>query len=243
MIQQAKTVIFQRVQADQFFKEIRLLKLGKKIDKNSQLISFNTFLDEKGVLRARGRASYLNHHDAIILPNKHHVTSLLVHHIHVTFHHISHETVINSIKCQYQIPKLRRLYKTVRLSCQHCKIHTALPQTPQMSTLPQARLASFERPFTYVGINYFGPLYVTVGRRKGKRWGVIFTCLTVRAVHVEIAYSLDTSSCIMCIQNFISRRGTPREIYSDNGTNFKAASKVMETESKNLDLEKLEKNL
>ena len=120
MIQQAKTVIFQRVQEDQFFKEIRLLKLGKKIDKNSQLISFNTFLDEKGVLRARGRASYLNHHDAIILPNKHHVTSLLVHHIHVTFHHISHETVINRIKCQYQIPKLRRLYKTVRATIHLC---------------------------------------------------------------------------------------------------------------------------
>jgi len=68
---------------------------------------------------------------------------------------------------------------------------------------------------------------VTVGRRKEKRWGVIFTCLTVRAVHLEIAHSLDASSCIMCIRNFFNRRGTPREIFTDNGTNFKASEKVI----------------
>ncbi|XP_075163344.1 uncharacterized protein LOC142235979 [Haematobia irritans] len=99
-----------------------------------------------------------------------------------------------------------------------------------MSTLPPSRLASFERPFTYVGIDYFGPLYVTVGRRREKRWGVLFTCLIVRALHLEIAHSLDNSSCIMCIRNFMARRGMPKEIYTDNGTNFKSASKVLATE-------------
>lgn len=101
---------------------------------------------------------------------------------------------------------------------------------PQMSSLPPARLASFERPFTFVGIDYFGPLYVTVGRRKVKRWGALFTCLTVRAVRLEIAHSLDTSSCVMCINNFMARRGTPREIFTDNGTNLKGASKIFSPE-------------
>lgn len=105
-----------------------------------------------------------------------------------------------------------------------------------MAPLPPARLAAFERPFTYVGIDYFGPLFVAVGRRREKRWGVIFTCLTIRAVHVEVAHSLDTSSCIMAISNFIARRGSPREIYTDNGTNFKAAEKVLCDETKNIDL-------
>ncbi|XP_068149409.1 uncharacterized protein [Drosophila tropicalis] len=68
---------------------------------------------------------------------------------------------------------------------------------------------------------------LTRGRRSEKRWGVIFTCLTIRAMHIELACSLDTASCIMCIRNFINRRGTPREIYSDNGTNFKAAEKII----------------
>ncbi|XP_073821397.1 uncharacterized protein [Musca autumnalis] len=193
-------------------------------------------LDDEGILRARGRVLYLNHQDTIILPTMHHVTVLLVRYVHENFHHISHETVINNIKSQYYIPKLRVLYKSIRRSCQHCKNLSANPVMPQMSTLPKARLASFERPFTYVGIDYFGPLYVTVGRRKEKRWGVLFTCLTVRAVHIEIAYSLDTSSCVMCINNFIARRGIPNEIYTDNGTNFKATAKIFSPESKAFDL-------
>lgn len=38
----------------------------------------------------------------------------------------------------------------------------------------------------------------------------------------------------MCIQNFISRRGSPREIYTDNGTNFKSVSKILREENLNL---------
>ncbi|XP_073836062.1 uncharacterized protein isoform X2 [Musca autumnalis] len=219
MIQQAKVFLFRQAQESEYLGEICSLKK-----------------DYEGILRARGRVLYLNHQDTIILPTMHHVTVLLVRYVHENFHHISHETVINNIKSQYYIPKLRVLYKSIRRSCQHCKNLSANPVMPQMSTLPKARLASFERPFTYVGIDYFGPLYVTVGRRKEKRWGVLFTCLTVRAVHIEIAYSLDTSSCVMCINNFIARRGIPNEIYTDNGTNFKATAKIFSPESKAFDL-------
>jgi len=103
-----------------------------------------------------------------------------------------------------------------------------------MSPLPLARIASFERPFTYVGVDYFGPMMVTVGRHKEKRWGVLFTCLTLRAVHIEVSNSLDTNSCVMALRNFIARRGTPKEIYSDNGTNFKATAKIIGEELKNV---------
>ena len=96
-----------------------------------------------------------------------------------------------------------------------------------MANLPLARLATFCRPFSYVGIDYFGPMYVTVGRRTEKRWGALFTCLTIRAIHLEVAHTLNASSCIMCIKNFIARRGIPIQFISDNGTNFHAASKEL----------------
>ncbi|XP_068149504.1 uncharacterized protein [Drosophila tropicalis] len=102
-----------------------------------------------------------------------------------------------------------------------------MPVPPQMALLPIARLAAYQRPFTYVGIDYFGPFLVAVGRRSEKKWGGIFTCLTIRAVYIELACFLDTPSCIMCIGNLINRRGIPREIYSDNATNFKAAEKII----------------
>ncbi|XP_017468619.1 PREDICTED: uncharacterized protein LOC108360719 [Rhagoletis zephyria] len=64
---------------------------------------------------------------------------------------------------------------------------------------------------------------------------VLFTCLTLRAIHMEIAHSLDTSSCVMSIRNFVARRGYPRQIFTDNGTNFKAAKKIICAEMKEVD--------
>ncbi|XP_055922260.1 uncharacterized protein LOC129953275 [Eupeodes corollae] len=200
----------------------------------SQDIS-NLERDGSGILRIRSRAENLNNQpDAIVLPKNHHVTFLIVRSWHENHHHVSHETTINKIRGMFYIPRLRVLYKSVRKKCQRCKNYYAMPAVPQMATLPAARLAVFERPFTFVGIDYFGPISTIIGRRREKRWGVIFTCLTVRAVHIEVAHSLDTSSCIMCIRNFISRRGMPREIYTDNGTNFKATEKILCDEYKNI---------
>lgn len=80
----------------------------------------------------------------------------------------------------------------------------AKPKAPEMSDLPPARLISFSRPFSYVGVDYFGPMIVTVGRERSDIWGVLITCLTIRAIHIELVLILNTDSCIMAIRNFIS---------------------------------------
>ncbi|XP_047518171.1 uncharacterized protein LOC125058190 isoform X1 [Pieris napi] len=79
------------------------------------------------------------------------------------------------------------------------------------------------RPFTNCGMDYFGPICVTIGRRHEKRWGAIFTCLSTRAVHIEIVASLSTDSALMALRRMAARRGWPQIIYSDNATNFKGA--------------------
>lgn len=71
-------------------------------------------------------------------------------------------------------------------------------------------------------------MMVRVRRSSEKRWGVIITCLTVRAIHIELSSTLSTDSCMMCIQRFICRRGVPLEIYSDNGRNFRGSSKELQ---------------
>ena len=96
-----------------------------------------------------------------------------------------------------------------------------------MADLPHERVTPGEPPFTFVGVDYFGPFYVKRGRCMEKRYGDIFTCLTIRAVHTEVAHSLDTSSFINALRRFIARRGLPRVIRSDNGTNLTGGEKEL----------------
>lgn len=76
-----------------------------------------------------------------------------------------------------------------------------------------------------MGIDFLGPIITTLGRRKVKRYGALFTCLTTRAVLVEMAHSLSGESCVHSLENFVNRRGVPRVIRSDNGTNLVWAAK------------------
>ena len=95
------------------------------------------------------------------------------------------------------------------------------------------------RPFSYTGLDYFGPLTVRIGRRVEKRYGAIFTCLTVRAIHLELASSLSTDSAIMAIRRFAARRGNPIAIYCDNGTNFRGADSELRKALKEWDQSKI----
>ena len=94
-----------------------------------------------------------------------------------------------------------------------------------MADLPVDRITSDQPPFTEVGVDYFGPFFVKRGRAEVKRYGCIFTCLSTRAVHIEIFHSLDTNSFINALRRFVARRGNPVKIRSDNGTNFVSGGK------------------
>ena len=84
--------------------------------------------------------------------------------------------------------------------------------------------------FTIVGVDYSGPFAVKRGRGREKRYGCIFTCLTTRAVHIETADTLDTDSFINSLYRFMARRGEPRLVRSDNGTNFVGAERELRKE-------------
>ncbi|XP_073967443.1 uncharacterized protein [Choristoneura fumiferana] len=100
---------------------------------------------------------------------------------------------------------------------------------PPIGNLPEARLAHHRRPFTFVGLDYFGPIQVAVGRRREKRYVALFTCLVVRAIHLEVVQSLSADAAIMALRRFVARRGTPTEIWSDNGTAFVGANRELWT--------------
>lgn len=133
------------------------------------------------------------------------------------------EISCNEIRQKYWIPGLRNAMKKVRKLCNHCCLKRAKEFPPFMAPLPEVRVTRGMRAFTHTGKDYFGPIEVKVLRRTVKRYGVLFTCLKTRAVHLEVAHSLSTDSMIMALERFVSRRGEPMEMWSDNGTNFKGA--------------------
>ena len=106
-----------------------------------------------------------------------------------------------------------------------------------MAPLPLHRVTSHLPAFTHVGVDYAGPFLIKSGRNqlKSGRYLCVFTCLATRAVHLEPSFSLDTPSFLQAYQRFVSRRGTPKAIYSDNGTNFVGAAKELREGMKRLD--------
>ncbi len=112
-----------------------------------------------------------------------------------------------------------------------------------MGDLPIDRLTPDLPPFTHVGVDYFGPLEIKRGRSIVKHYGVIFTCLTSCAIHLEVAHSLDTNSCIHAFRRFIARRGPVSELRSDNGTNFVSTEKELKEALKSWNMQQIEQSL
>ena len=114
--------------------------------------------------------------------------------------------------------------KRITSKCIRCKRISPRLGNQIMAPLPSVRVDAGDHPFTYVGVDYFGPILVKRGRTMEKRYGCLFTCLKIRAVHLEIAHSLSSDSFLMALMRFIGRRGFPREIFSDNGSNLVGAN-------------------
>ncbi|XP_059223178.1 uncharacterized protein LOC131996980 [Stomoxys calcitrans] len=135
---------------------------------------------------------------------------------------------MSEIRQKYWVPSLRQLLNSIQSHCSACKLRRARPRQPQMSALPMERVTPYVRAFTYTGLDYFGPVSVGIRRQREKRWVALFTCFTTRAIHLEIATDLSSDACLMCIRNFINRRGVPVSIRSDNGTNFVGIAKELQ---------------
>ncbi|XP_017468485.1 PREDICTED: uncharacterized protein LOC108360633 [Rhagoletis zephyria] len=187
--------------------EVKLLKDGQMVPKESPIYNLLPHLDAKSVMR----------------PPKHRVTVLIVAYYHCKMKHQNIEATIGEIRQKCWVMNLRQVLRKVANGCMKCKVSRSKPATPIMGPLPQDRFKPYVRPFSYTGLDYFGPLKVTIGRRTEKRWVALFTCLTVRAIHLEAAYDLSTDACILAIRNFINRRGVPVRLRSDNGKNFVGA--------------------
>ena len=220
------------VQGKYFETERKDLLDNKSVKRSCRIAPHSPFFSPNGIIRSSGRIRRLmevgfNVKYPIILDARHHFVKLFLEHTHVKQGHQGVEYLRSIVQEHYTVLKLRSPLHSIKAHCLRCREFQAVTMQPIMSDLPKERLAYQSPPFTNTGVDYFGPFYVSVRRTTEKRWGFLFTCLTTRAVYVEIVTSMDTSSCIMGVEQFVSRRGTPAMIWSDNGTNFIGAAKEL----------------
>ena len=123
----------------------------------------------------------------IVLDARHNFVKLFLRHTHLKNHHQGIDYLRSKVQDRYAILKLRSTLRSIKSNCVLCRKFRAATMQPIMADLPKERLAYQSPPFTNTGVDYFGPFYVTVRRTTEKRWGFLFTCLTTRAVHVEVA--------------------------------------------------------
>ena len=229
--------LVRQAQFQQYSVEINRLKKNKGVAKSSSLINFSPFLDDHGILRVGGRLSVLDlpyhvKHPAI-LPPRHPLSVAILKAFHQRLRHLGVDTVLAESRQFFWVVRGREMCKRIQRECGRCALVWAQPVHQQMSDLPKDRAAILEPPFSHVAVDYFGP--IQTGRTQSKRYVLLVTCLSTRAVFLDVSRSLSTPDFLLTMRRFIAIYGTPATIRSDCGLNFVGASNLMRDEVRRLE--------
>ena len=223
------------VQSLAFQEDITYLKMKGAFRQSSKLLKFHPFLDSKGLLRAGGRISearvpYAKRHP-ILLPGNHVFTELLIASEHRRLLHAGATLVSASLSRKFCILNGRRTIRSIIQRCVKCRKVAAKPKPQIFGQLPADRINPGP-VFNCVGIDYAGPLLIKSGPvRKPvlkKSYVAVFVCFATKAVHLELVSELTTAAFIATLRRFIGRRGIPRTIWSDHGSNFIGAEREIQ---------------
>ncbi|XP_065361992.1 uncharacterized protein LOC135955567 [Calliphora vicina] len=225
-------------QTEYFKNEYHCLKRRNPIPNKSNLLTLTPFLDSANIMRANGRLansnslSYSERHP-VLLPYGSSFVKLLTQHVHLITLHGGNQLMLRIIRSGYWVPKLKNLVSVVVNKCSPCTRYKNRQTTQFMAALPPER-TQIDKPFTNVGVDFAGPFDIKAynGRacRITKGYVCVFVCFATKAIHLEPTSELSTQAFMAAFARFFSRRGCPVAIYSDNGTNFIGASKLLKKE-------------
>lgn len=217
-----------------FHNEIKQLEKGS-VDKKSTMCSLDPIL-ESDILRVGGRIgkSLLSESEKhpIILPAKHKLTKLLIQSEHKATMHGGLALTLQKIRQRFLIINGKTTVNSEIRRCLTCFRLKRKLATQKMGDFPAYRLRQ-AIPFTFTGVDYAGYFNIKASIRKNtpyvKKYIALFICLTTRAIHLALDSDLSTTQFLKAFKRFISRRGIPKEMHSDNGTNFVGAARELKT--------------
>ncbi|XP_055917147.1 uncharacterized protein LOC129949607 [Eupeodes corollae] len=229
------------VQHTFFAAEIIQLQKGNSVGGSSKLASLTPYMDKEmnNILRVSGRLDNANlggsRTHPIILPRESTLAKLIVQKTHDETLHGGIQLMIQTIREKYWILHVRILVKHVIHFCSICRRHRHTMAKQRMASLPSARVLA-SPPFSISGVDYFGPYNIRIGsknvRTVKKTYAAVFVCLASKAVHIELAEDLSAEAFINLFTRFVNRRGPCHQLFSDNGTAFVGANRLLQEDLK-----------
>ncbi|XP_063636142.1 uncharacterized protein LOC134806751 [Cydia splendana] len=237
----AEKVIVKHIQHYDFPDEIRKLRATKTVSTKSNILKLNPFLDDNDVLRVGGRLNNSSLHDytkhPMIIAKNSRLTELLVKRAHLENLHGGPKLTLVHLRDKYWIVGGYQAVKKYLHQCVTCRRFNAAQQQQIMADLPRPRVTP-SRPFLHTGIDFTGFVDIKANKGRGiktlKAYIAVFVCLATKAVHLELVSELSSSAFLAAFRRFCARRGAPKDMYSDNGTNFVAANRQLQKEHKEI---------
>lgn len=211
----------------------------KNAKKNNKLRSLCPFIDATGIMRVGGRLensefSYDKKHP-IIVPYGSELAKWIIDEAHKRVMHGGNQLTLSQIRHTYWLLGAKRAVKAYINKCIICHRFRAKATRQLMGSLPSSRTRVVEKPFTNTGTDLAGPIKMKMttgrGQRTQKGYIVLFICMSTRAVHIEAVSDQSAEAFIAAFNRFVARRGNVQVVYSDNGTNFVAANKILQLEN------------
>ena len=231
----ARLLLFTEMQKACFPEELAYLSSPDKPKAIPPLVNhLNLFLDDKGLIRSRGRIAKSLHvspevQNPILLGKDHKLTNLLVKFFHNECKHLGVPATLNRVRLGgFWIPRMRQAVKNALADCALCKRYNSLAYPyPRMTNLPKSRV-NLVKAFEHTGVDYTGHLWINNEKgESAKMYLVVFTCLSVRAVHIEIVPDMSTEQFIFAFMRFTNVHGIPSHLYSDNAKSFVQGTKIL----------------
>ena len=226
----AEQWLLREAQKRSFLKEINLLRKEKLVGRDSRLKILNPCIDQQGLLRLGGRLTNSSRPTTISQPIITDAKDVLMesyyHYLHDLLCHCGPTLLLAYSGSKLHIIGARRLSRRVCSKCVTCRRTKPRTQKQFMAELPAPRVNA-SPPFTNCGMDFAGPFTIKLGRIRQPvlidAFICVFICLATKAVHLEVVSEETTPAFEAALQRFISRRGCPQHLYSDNGGNFVGA--------------------
>ena len=146
-------------------------------------------------------------------------------------------STLTAVRQVYWIPTGRQYIKVLLCRCVTCKKHSGKPyKAPDIAPLPKVRLQDTP-PFTVTGIDFTGAMYIRQDNTETKAYICLFTCATMRAVHLEVVTDLSMETFLLTFRRFSSRKSLPQVIMSDNASTYLSAAEELRELLNSVELE------